>query len=120
MYQIIMIEDKPHPILQDLIKGTNDPSEIPPIRRLNRLGANTTARPTSTLDLSDGSEPASGESLFEFRGDRMIRVEICVKCRQEDSTVSVSSAFGGDVSGWWRETVDVVDVSTSIGLVNDG
>jgi hypothetical protein len=41
----------------------------------------------------------------------MIRVEIGVESREEDSSVSVSAGFGGDVAWWWGETVDVVDVS---------
>ena len=102
-----------NPILQNLIESTNNPSPIPPLRWLDRLRTDTRTGTTTALDLRDRSESTSRESLFEFRRDRMIRVEIGVECREEDSSVSISAGFGGDVAWWWGEAVDVVDVPTS-------
>jgi hypothetical protein len=55
-----------YPMLENFIESANNSSPVPPIRRIDGLSTNTTARPTSTLDLDHRPETTCRECFLEL------------------------------------------------------
>jgi hypothetical protein len=50
----------------NLVKGSNNAGPIPPVRRIDSLGTDTTVCSTSTLDFNNRSETACREGLLDL------------------------------------------------------
>jgi hypothetical protein len=55
-----------YPMLENLVKGSNNSGPIPPVRRIDSFGTDTTACSTSTLDFDNRSETACREDHLEL------------------------------------------------------